>query len=457
MSSILRDPDFQEKLLAFYCRDRNFLKRTSGILTPEDFKPRKDEGMIEAYWIAQKAYKHWHDYKEPVGGMLNVEMMDFIRENKKKVSSKSRQRISDLVSNIKHANGLVAVEAIEKKIFEYKQREQKKRAVRELIDLQEKGELSDHRWMKICREAIKFHDNTIRVSNYAEEIDKRIERRRKNRSRKFPHFLIPELDKLIRSFPRGEVGLALAKYNVGKSAFAVWLDYAYAVQSLKVLHVTLEDPGEWVEDRLDALFSGIPMKELDDRARRLRKRLRKALSRVRNNIRVVDGTDEGMTVDRIEETWDNLRNQGFSADVVIVDADEGIVPPEHYKGENGERRESVDIYKALKRFASRRDLYLWAMAQSQRGKPGKKQMIVTGDNTATDISKVRRAALGIGIGDGPEGWPDDARYLFVMRHRYDKARIGCPIMGDFKRAIFYDKQKTAKMQDEHRGKHKEKI
>ena len=69
-------------------------------------------------------------------------------------------------------------------------------------------------------------------------------------------------------------------------------------------------------------------------------------------------------------------------------------------------------------------------------------MIVTGDDSAIDISKMRRCAMGIGIGDGPEEWGIDGRYLNIAIHRYDKQGVGCPIMGDFSRATFYSKELT---------------
>lgn len=439
-----RDPDFQEHLLKFVCRDRTFLKKMSslGLLSERDFKPRKGEGMIEAYWIAQKAFQYWKDYREPIGGLLRTEMLDFVRENQRKIGTRSRDKLLELVDNIKKSDSLVAVEAVEKKVIEFKQRREMSTAVREIIALQEKGELNPSKFQRVIRNAIKNYDSALKISHYTDKdsVEKRIKRREKNSDKLFPFLMIEPLDKEIRTFPRGEIGIILAKYKTGKSTATVHMAKAYALQGYNVLLFTLEDILDMVEDRLDASFAGIKMKRLADRPNKLRRRMRKALEKVRGRIRVIDGT-EGMSVQRMEEIWDGQRNQGFTADVVLIDYDEGIIPPENHKGESGETREMKDIYKSIKAFASSRDIWIWVNAQTRRGK-GQRKMVVTGDDAAMDISKIKRAAMGIGIGDGPEELGDDSRFLYIMIHRYDKARFGFPIMGDFTRSIFYDRSAT---------------
>lgn len=436
------DSEFQERMLAFSCRDVNFLKRVAGVLSVDDFKPRHGEGSWEAYAIAEKAFEYWNEYREPIGGMLRHEMLEYIETNKKKIGNKSREKILQLVDNIRNSNGLVAVEAIEKRIHEYKQRQNMSAAIREFIKLKETGELTPRKFYAICKEAIDEKDHNIRISDYEEEVEHRIKRRERDKSNRFPFLFIDPLDRAVRTFPKKNIAIALARYKTGKSTFATHLDRAYALQNMDVLHLTFEDPKEDVEDKLDAAFAGIKLKYLADKPKRLRRRLVKALDRLRSRIKIVDCTEGGVTVNRIEEIWETQRNKGFNARVIVIDADEGIEPLIHYKDQGGDTRESKETYNSLKRLASRIEGWVWVMAQIQRGKKGKRQMIVTGDDAATDISKVKRCALAIGIGDGPEEFGDDGRYIYIAAHRYDKQKIGWPIMGDFKRGIFYDKERT---------------
>lgn len=441
--SYWRDEDFQQKLLMFVCRDRNFLKRTTGLLSEADFAPKKGEGSHEAYMIAQIAFRYYRDYREPVGGMLRTEVLDYVRANKKKVHQKTRDKLLSMVDAIRRADGLVAVEAIERKVIEYKQRQSMTRTIRALLDLKESGDLTPKKFYQVCRNVQEEFDNKLSVSNYDEDLEKRIKRRQKEKLRRFPYIFIDCIDREVRTIPKKELGVVLARYKRGKSTAAVHLAQAYAIQGHNVLLFTLEDAIELVEDRMDASFTGIPIKDLAEKPNRLRKRLRKALQRLRGRIKIIDGTDGRMSVQRMEEIWENYRNQGFDADTIIIDYDEKIDPPFRHKGENGERLNSIDIYKELKSLTSRRQLYTWVLAQTGRGKRGvKRQMIVTGNEAAIDISKIKMCAMCISIGDGPEEFGSDGRYLFIAAHRYDKQEIGWPIKGDFARSIFYDRDAT---------------
>src|ERR1039458_8464503 len=164
--SYWRSEDWIERVLIPVCRDRNFLRKMSGILNENDFKPRGSEGLIEAYWIAQAAFKYWRDYKTPIGGMLQVEMLDYVRENKRHVGKKNRERLFDLVDKIKRTEEIVAIESIERKVIDYKRRREKAHAIREMLDLQEKGELDDKSFDRICRKALEARDNILSVTNY---------------------------------------------------------------------------------------------------------------------------------------------------------------------------------------------------------------------------------------------------------------------------------------------------
>ena len=347
--SYWRSEDWIEKVLVPVCKDRNFMRKMSGILNEDDFKPRRDEGLIEAYWIAQAAFQYWREYKSPIGGMLSVQMMDFARENKRKIGKKNRIKLLELVDKIRHVDEIVAIEAIERKIIDYKRRREKSRAIKELLDIQEKeGKISDEVFDKICRRALEKRDNLLSVSHYTDDsIDKRIKRRLKHREQEFPALFIDCIDENIRTFPRGEYGLVLAKYNIGKSTAAVHITKAYAFQGYNVLFFTLEDPAEFVEDRFDANLSNIPMKKLAFKSSKLKRRLRRALRKIRGRIKIIDGTDGSITIQRMEEIWENFRNQGFTADLIVCDYDEGVASSEHYKGDSGERREMMEVHKGF--------------------------------------------------------------------------------------------------------------
>lgn len=436
-SGYFKDPDFQQKLVMFLCKDRNFLKNVAPMLKAKDFEPRKG-GTPELYYIADIALNFWREYGEPIGGMLRTEVQDLAR--KKKLSDKSRERLLDIVDGIRKADGLVAVEALERKVVEYKARRARQAAVAEIIQLEEDNALDNEKLVKICSRVLKNFGSPYTIVDYFEDMNTRVSRRRLEKLRKWPHIFIDPIDERIRVLSRGNIGLALAQYKVGKSVFLVWLAYAYALQGYKVLYFTLEDPREEVEDRLDSLFTRVAIKSLINTPIKVKNRFKQAKSIIKAKIKIVDGTEGGMSVAMIESIWDQERNKGYAADLVIIDYDDEIEPPKHYGSDKGARRfEFADIYRELRRFASRRKIYLWTAAQAKRGKED--QTIISGKDTAEDISKIRKVAFCMGIGRNPD-FGVNGRYLYIAAHKYDQSHIGFNTVGDFTCGVFYDREDT---------------
>ena len=442
MSSGFKDQDFQQHLVAFRCKDRNFLRKTSGLLEADDFKPKKKGGEGQEYHVlADLALRHWNDYGEPIGGLLSTYVKDYCWE--KKVGSKLKNRLLDVVADIKSNNSLVAAEALEEKVMQYKRRRAKAHAIQEMLDLQEKGELTDDRFEQVTRNALKTFSNTFKIYDYLRGVEKRITRRRHDLAKKYPYLLIDPLDEAIRVTPRGTLAMLLAKWKTGKSVGLIWIATAFTMQGYNVLYITLEDPKEEVEDRFDASLTGLKTRQLPELPKRLRKRFKRVKERLRGRIKIVDGTEGGITVRRIEDIYEQQRNRGFVADLIVVDYDDEIVPPVRYKGDSARRQEFADIYRALRQLASKLDVWLWTAAQA-KGRT-KHQMVVSGEDTAEDISKIRKVAFCLGIGDGPKDWGLNSRHLYVAAHKFDKMKVGWNIVGDFERTVFYDREATERL------------
>lgn len=430
------DQDFQEKLVAFVCRDRHFLKRVAPMLDVEDFKPRKGQGP-EAFLIAKEALKFWRDYGEPIAGLLRTYMLDVCRE--KHLGEKQKDKLLDLVDDIRKNHSLVAVEALERKVVEYKARRAKYEAIQKMNELQEKGVLTNDKFQQIVNDAVKPFHNDYKATDYFRTIDKRILRREAESRRRWPLLFIDPLDREIRAIPRGGMGLIVAQLKVGKSTALRHITMAYSLQGYKGLHFTLEDTKEIVEDGLDAAFTELAIKHLADVPNRLRRRFEKARERVRGGIRIIDATDGGLTVQRIEDIWERERNAGYVADYVTVDYDDEIVPTQ----KRDERRfEFADIYRGLRQFTARRQVFLWTAATAKRGKDN--QMIVSAGDVAEDISKPRKVNFALGVGMGPPEWGSDSRHLNVAAHRHDKQFVGWNIVGDFAKGVFFDREETLK-------------
>lgn len=449
MSLYWKDPNFKDKMLAFVCRDRRFLKRCSVMLSSDDFKPRGKESN-ERWIVADLALNYYEKYREPIKAMLKAECLDYAK--KAHLSDRRRRHLCDFADAIQEET-LEAVDAVQDKVFQYKKEQAKQFAIEELFDLQEKDQLTDDRFLEICQKAVETTANsTYKAVEIFNEVDKRIARRLIQSDRRFPILFIDPLDEKVRAISRGHVGMLIAPPKRGKTLGLIHISLAYALQGLKGLYFTLEDPVEDIEDRYDASISNLPIGELSLLPKKLKRRFERYKRLVRGNLKIIDGTEGGMSMRMVETIYEAERNKGFHADFIIVDYDDEIVPPRKHKDR---RQEFSDIYREIRQFSSRSQVLFWTAAQTNRKKIDKK--IITGEDLAEDYSKIRKVSFALGLGKG-DWHPDNGVYVYVAAHRNDRQFIGWNILTDKTRMVFYDREATLKRRgEERRKKEKEKV
>lgn len=441
MASWFKQADFQVPLLSFLCRDRNFLKCCGSLLSPKDFKPSRDE-TDERYIVATLALEFWQKYKHPIEGLLRPNVEDFCRKHN--IDAKRKKEVVKLVDKISSGERLPAVEAMEDRVIEYIKDKKMKDSIELLISKQEEGALDNETFASICREVVEFSSKSKKsITSFIDkdQLETRIARRKIDKKKKCPLLFLEGFDTKATSINRGDVGLLLAPYKKGKSLGLAHIADAYAKQNLKVLYFTLEDPKDEVEDRMDAAAAYMPISRLNELPNKLRKRFRKLSKRISGQIRIVDCTEDAVTVADIEETWERLRDQGWAADVIIIDYDDEIKAVKAHKGEAARRHEFADIYRDLRKLAARRSVFLWTAAQTRKLPDSTK--IISADKVAEDVSKIRKATLVIGIGQGESH--EDARYIYVAAAKRTRQHFGFEIMAAPSKGLLYDADLTHEM------------
>jgi hypothetical protein len=433
-----KDEDLQRHLLSLLCRDRNFLKKFGSTLTAKDFRARKEEPQ-DRFVIAKLAIEFWKKYKAPIGTMLRTNVTEWGEEQQK--SAKDKLRLSKLVDEIVRGDKLVAVEAMEARVEKYIALKSIALAAEEVLTKQAEGTLDRKTFRDIANRleegSVSKRVSTDILSDKA--FNDRLGRRASSRYLKRPYILIKELDERTNMIGRGDLGLVVGLYKKGKSSLLSHWAVAYAKQRLNVLYFTLEDPVEEVEDRFDASIAYMAIDKLSKLPNKLKKRFTRFRKQIAGRIRVVDCTDGLMTMGEIEEIYCNHRNQGFDADVVIIDYDKELVP----RGKYRERRfEFEEIYTDMRQFLARYQLYGWTACQTKRLKGNKK--VVTNDDIGEDIGKAQKCTMTLNIGQGE--FDRDARHIYVGAHKRGMAEFGVDIMGNFKMGIFYDPDLTFEMQ-----------
>lgn len=453
--NIVKDSEFQKILLSFICRDRNFLKETGYLLSPDDFKPSDKNGFDSNYVISKIAFEHWTKTREPIGPLLRTFVIDYA--DQKKMGEKQTEKLLKTVKEINDTKrDIISVDSVAQKVITFKKNRLKKLAVERAAELLEKGELSDEQWYKICMAGVDtFSENNHESIDYLTSQEDRIKRRElQRRFTKYPLILIDPWDEEIRTITRKQYGIALAPSGNGKSLLLIWIALAYIFQGLNVLYITLEDNLAITEDRFDACLTGIATKELGEHNRKFRRKFRKIKQLIHSRLKIIDGTEGGVSVARIDEIWERERNKGFIADAILTDYDEEIEPAVKYgRDAAGKRMELSEIHRDYRRLMARRGLLGWLAAQTNRKGEGKKY--ITKELVGEDYGKIKKCFCCIGVGKGD--WGEESKFIFVTKNKNDKSGIGWNIFSDFENGTFYDRDRTLhRMRKELKKARKEK-
>jgi replicative DNA helicase len=419
-------------MLAMLVRDRKFLRTCQHLVNIDDFKV---EGNRQQYIIAKLATKHYAQYNEPIGDLLTIELKDYARQHH--VEGEARERLLLLGKRVLRKH-IVAGQSITDKVVRFRKDQIKDQSLKKLIALQNSGDLTDQSWLEISEEAtIAIGEDPFAISDYFAESEARISRREFQEQNRFPLFFIEPLDYLTRGIARGHLGLVVAPYKRGKSLLLIHIALALCIQRYNVLYFTLEDPKADVEDRFDSNVAKLPIKKLADLPKTFRYKFKQFTRHIHTRMKIVDATEGGLTVAKINAIVQHQRNQGFAADAVIVDYDDEL---QASKRHNERRHEFAEIYRDMRQSASENDQIWWTAAQTKRGTMGEK--ILTGDDLAEDISKVRKVSMALSIGRGEYG--EDSMYLNVAAHKFDAQGRGVSIVPDLKRMCIYDRAATMK-------------
>jgi hypothetical protein len=446
--SLFTDAHFVDELIQFLVHDREFLKTASHLLTVEDFKKRDKHEGIERQVTAQIALNFWSRYRQPVGKMLRIELKEWARK-KNWPNEASRQRLLEYGDKCTNGHVRVAPDMMLERVRQYKMEHRLSLAMQQMTDMVESGNLTTDAFLAVARQAVeeigKEAGRPVDIFS-DKELERRIARRLFQQRRvRYPVLLIDPIDRLIRIIARKHMGLVLAPYKRGKTLFFIWLSLVYTLQGLNVLHFTLEDPQEDIEDKFDAAITALPLSRLVEVPNKVRERFQRYKKLLRKRLKVVDGTDGAVTIGAVENMWEQERNRGFVADAIIIDYDDEIRPREKRQ----ERRmEFADIYRDFRSLIARHDLIGWTASQTTR--KSNELKIIGGKHIAEDISKIRKASMALSLGQGE--WGEDSIFLWIEAHRYDIQHVGANILTDKNRSLFYDRDATLAKEREEREK-----
>lgn len=337
----LGSPEFQSKVLALLCRDKEFLKQISDAIKPEYFN------AISRQWIASTILDHFREFNElPTNFVFDTEVTD-ISDKATKVAVEAE------IKNIQRHISDKDLKYVQEKTLKFCKVQAVTVALDRMIALVDEGELD---------ESFALHSAAMNVVA-PRDLGHDWKRDFMERLTKNSRDCIPTPWECINEVMNGglakaELGCVAAPSGAGKSWILVALGVECMRQGKNVAHATMELSKEETARRYDTMFIGIPPHELGNHIEEVKQMTTVEIAG--NSIINHFGRVNAETI----EAWIyQLEARGTMIDMLIVDYPDLMMS---IRKRDRRHEELKTIYEELRLVAFKLKIPCWVASQVQR-------------------------------------------------------------------------------------------
>jgi replicative DNA helicase len=183
---------------------------------------------------------------------------------------------------------------------------------------------------------------------------------------------------------RGELGVVLAPYGVGKTTILTKIaNSAYNV-GYNVLQIVFEDLPPVIKRKHAACWSGIALNEFKDREEEILNVVKEKTDGRENDLVIRKFSSEGITVNHIKSYIRHLISIGFKPDMVILDYIDCVESARRY---NDEWSGEGNVMRGFESMLAEYDMVGWTAVQGNRSSISAD--VVTGDQMGGSIKKAQ--------------------------------------------------------------------
>ena len=332
---------FQVKVMSSLLKHKEFLQNIHDILEEEYFDNPAHK------WIVEEILKYQYKYHTtPSLDALQVEVKKIDNEVLK-VSVIEQLKEAYKASNEDQ-------EYVEQEFANFCKNQQLKKALLSSVDLLEKGQYDDIRYLI---------DSALKAGmdkNLGHEYEKDTETRYRNEDRNpiptpWPHIN----DMLQGGLGSGDVGIIFGNPGGGKSWMLTALGAMPVSLGYTVAHYTLELSEGYMGRRYDATFTGLKVQELGLH----RREVNEMIEKLKGKLIIKEFTMGKASISSIEAHIQKMTDLGTRPDLVIID----YVDLLKSKRKSTDRKDEIDdIYISTKALARDLKLPIWTVSQVNR-------------------------------------------------------------------------------------------
>lgn len=382
---------FQVKVLSSLLRHKEFLQNIHDILEEEYFDNPAHK------WIIEEILKYHYKYHTtPSLDALQVEVKKIDNEVLK-VSVIEQLKEAYKASNEDQ-------EYVEQEFANFCKNQQLKKALMSSVDLLEKGQYDDIRYLI---------DSALKAGmdkNLGHEYEKDTETRYRAEDRNPIPTPWPHVNELLQGgLGAGDVGIIFGNPGGGKSWMLTALGAMPVSLGYTVAHYTLELSEGYMGRRYDATFTGLKVQELGLH----RQEVNEMIEKLKGKLIIKEFSMGKASISSIESHIQKMTDLGTRPDLIIID----YVDLLKSKRKSIDRKDEIDdIYISTKALARDLKLPIWTVSQVNRA--GAKDDVIEGDKAAGSYNKVMIADFAMSLSRKRLDKMNGTGRAHIMKNRY---------------------------------------
>jgi replicative DNA helicase len=382
---------FQVKVLSSLLRHKEFLQNIHDILEEEYFDNPAHK------WIIEEILKYHYKYHTtPSLDALQVEVKKIDNEVLK-VSVIEQLKEAYKASNEDQ-------EYVEQEFANFCKNQQLKKALMSSVDLLEKGQYDDIRYLI---------DSALKAGmdkNLGHEYEKDTETRYRAEDRNPIPTPWPHVNELLQGgLGAGDVGIIFGNPGGGKSWMLTALGAMPVSLGYTVAHYTLELSEGYMGRRYDATFTGLKVQELGLH----RTEVNEMIEKLKGKLIIKEFSMGKASISSIESHIQKMTDLGTRPDLIIID----YVDLLKSKRKSIDRKDEIDdIYISTKALARDLKLPIWTVSQVNRA--GAKDDVIEGDKAAGSYNKVMIADFAMSLSRKRLDKVNGTGRAHIMKNRY---------------------------------------
>ena len=269
-------------------------------------------------------------------------------------------------------------EFVQSKALNFCRQQELKKANEKINKIVDNGEFDNY---EILREALSVGAEKDDGTSITENIEAVLE---KNFRHPIPTG-INGIDNLTDGgLSRGELGVILAPYGVGKTTILTKIANSAYNQGYNVLQIVFEDMPDVIKRKHLACWSGIDLNDLTERKEDVLSKHKEVTSNRTNDLRIRKFSSEGVTMQTIKSFVRHEISTGFKPDMIVLDYIDCVESTKQYSDEwSGEG----NVMRGFESMLSEFSLVGWTAVQGNRSSISAD--VVTGDQMGGSIKKAQ--------------------------------------------------------------------